>query len=97
MIDKTQIGGGTGDNTIQRMLSGDNGTVSAESFLSAFQNVVVAINNLNDTMGDVFPQASSLSTTAATAGTITFTSSQAVAFMSVLSSSGGTYKIPLFA
>ena len=64
--------------------------------LTALQNGVAAINNLNITLGKVFPQATALSTTAATAGTITFTSSQAQAFLSVVSSSGGVYKIPLY-
>lgn len=64
--------------------------------LAALQNGVTAINNLNDTLTAIFPQATALSTTAAAAGTITFTSSQAVAFLSVQTSSGGIYKIPLY-
>ena len=69
---------------------------SPDLMLAAIQNAVNAINNLNTTMGKVFPQATSLSTTAATAGTITFTSSEAASFLSVTTSSGGIYKIPLY-
>jgi len=65
--------------------------------LSALQNGVTAINSLNTTLGLVFPGATTVSTTApSSAGTITFSSSQAKGYMSVISSSGGTFKIPLY-
>lgn len=70
--------------------------VSLGDILAAMQNGVTAINNLKSALDDIFPQVTALSTTAATAGTITFTSSQAVAFMSIETSSGGTYKVPLY-
>lgn len=69
---------------------------SLMEILTALQNGVTAINSLNVTIQSVFPQVSALSTAAATAGAITYTSSQAVAFLSVTTSSGGTYKVPLY-
>lgn len=69
---------------------------SLTEILTALQNGVQAINKLNTTLGTIFPQTTALSTTAAVAGTITFTSSQAVVFLSVTTSSGGIYKIPLY-
>ena len=74
----------------------DEGTTSLTDLLTAAQNAVLAINSLNTTMKNVFPQASTVSTAAATAGTITYTSSQAAAFLSVLTSSGATYKVALY-
>lgn len=70
--------------------------VSISELMSTLQNGVTAIRAVATALGNVFPQASSLSTSAATAGTITYTSSQAVAFMTVLTSTGGSYKIPLY-
>lgn len=69
---------------------------SPTEILAALQNGVRALNDLNTTLGNVFPQATSLSTVAATAGTLTFTSSRPAAFLSIETSSGGVYKIPLF-
>ena len=70
--------------------------IGLSDILAAMQNGVTAINNLNTQLATIFPQTTALSTTAAVAGTITFTSSQAVTFMSVTTSSGVTYKIPLY-
>lgn len=70
--------------------------ISASDILSALQNGVQAINNLNTQLAKVFPQATAVSTTAATAGTVTFTSSNAAAFLSVVTSSGATYKVALY-
>lgn len=70
--------------------------ISLSDILSTLQNGVIAIQNVNTKLGNIFPQTTALSTTAATAGTITFTSSQAVTFMSVTTSSGGIFKIPLY-
>ena len=61
--------------------------------LTSLQQGVLAINKLNATLQTIFPQATATSTTAATAGTISFTSSEAAIFISVTTSSGGTYKI----
>jgi hypothetical protein len=70
---------------------------SLDMILTALQNGVTAINNLNITLGQVFPQTTATSTLASTAiGTITFTSSQASAFLTVTTSSGGVYKMPLY-
>lgn len=69
---------------------------SLTDILAALQNGVVAINNLNATLQQIFPQATAFSTTAATAGTITFTSSQATGFISVVTSSGATVKVPVY-
>lgn len=62
---------------------------------TAMQNGVTAIQTLNTTLKGFFPQVAALSTSATT-GAITFNSSQPVAFLSVVTSSGGTYKVPLF-
>lgn len=68
---------------------------SLTDLFTALQNGVTAINNLNDTLQAVFPQATALSTATHT-GTITYTSSQAAAFLTVVTSSGGTYYVPLY-
>lgn len=65
--------------------------------LSALQNGVIALNSVNKTLGTVFPGATAVSTTApSSVGAVTFTSSQAVGFISVTTSSGYTAKIPLY-
>lgn len=69
---------------------------SLTDLLAAMQNGVVAIGNLNTTLRNVFPQITVVSTAAATAGTITYTSSQAAGFLSVVTSSGYTYRVPLY-
>lgn len=69
---------------------------SIGDIMAVLQNGVTAINGLKTALQSVFPQATAVSTTAATAGTITYTSSQAAAFMSVVTSSGGQYKVPLY-
>ena len=74
----------------------DEATTSLTDLLFAIQNGVVALNALNTTLGNVFPQATAFSTTAAVAGTITFTSSQALGFISVITSSGATVKVPTY-
>jgi hypothetical protein len=63
--------------------------------LQTMQQGVQAINNLRQSILTTFPQAGALSTSATT-GTISFSSSQPAAFLSVTTSSGGTYKVPLF-
>ena len=65
--------------------------------LQTMQQGVQAINNLRTTISSVFPQVTSTSTSApATAGTVTFTSSQASYFMLVTTSSGFTGKVPIY-
>lgn len=69
---------------------------SLSDILIALQDAVQAVNNLNQTLGSVFPGATALSTTIPSTSSITFTSSQAAGFMSVVSSSGGTFKIAVY-
>lgn len=68
---------------------------SLTDLLQTMQQGVQAINNLAIVIQNTFPQAGALSTSAI-AGTITFTSSQAAAFLTVETSSGGIYKVPLY-
>jgi len=70
--------------------------VSRQDHLTATQNIVNAINLVVQQLKSVFPQATAASTVAPSAGTITFTSSEAAAFLSVTTSSGGSYKIPMY-
>jgi len=63
--------------------------------LQTLQQGVQAINNLTIKIGTTFPQVAALSTSA-TVGTITFSSSQPSQFLTVITSSGGTYKTPLY-
>jgi len=70
---------------------------SLDDLLSALKNGVVAINNLNTTMSQIFPGATAVSTTSpSSVGAITFSSSQAKGFISVVTSSGATYKMALY-
>lgn len=70
---------------------------SLSDILAALQNGVTAINNLDNTLGDIFPQTTATSTIASTAaGVTTFTSSQARLFLSVTTSTGGVYKMALY-
>lgn len=68
---------------------------SLNDILQSLQQGVQAINNLSIVIQATFPQAGALSTSAI-AGSATFTSSQAAAFLTVVTSSGGTYKVPLY-
>ena len=63
--------------------------------LQSLQQGVQAINNLTIQIKNTFPSVSALSTSATT-GAITFSSSQPSQFLTVVTSSGGTYKVPLF-
>lgn len=63
--------------------------------LQTMQQGVQAINNLTTQIRATFPQVAALSTSA-TVGTITFSSSQPSQFMTVITSSGATYKVPLY-
>lgn len=68
---------------------------SLDMLLTAMQNGVTAINNLNTTIKATFPRTTASSSTVTT-GTITFQSSTAVGFMIVQTSSGATVKIPFY-
>lgn len=63
--------------------------------LTSLQQGVKAINNLTTQIKATFPQVSATSTSASTGGA-TLTSSQPALFLSVVTSSGGTYKVPLY-
>lgn len=69
---------------------------SRQDMLTAMQNAVNAINGVTQQLKNVFPQASAVTTTAPSTGTIVFTSSEARAFLSVTTSSGGTYVVALY-
>lgn len=66
------------------------------TLFSILQNGVSAINNLATQLSKIFPQTTATATTVSSAGTITFTSSQANLFLTVTTSSGGIYKVPLY-
>jgi hypothetical protein len=63
--------------------------------LQTMQQGVQAINNLTTQIRTTFPNISTLSTSATT-GAVSFNSSQPSQFGTVTTSSGGTYKVPLF-
>ena len=65
---------------------------SLDDILSALKNGVIAINNLNATMGQIFPGATTVSTSALT----TLTSSNITGSLSIISASGATYKLALY-
>jgi hypothetical protein len=70
---------------------------SLDDVLSAIKNGVIAVNNLNKTMGQVFPGATVVSTTApSSVGAVTFNSSQAKGYFTVTSSSGASFKLALY-
>lgn len=70
---------------------------SLSDILAAIQNGVVAINRLSDQLADTFPQATSVSTLArGSVGAVTFTSSQAIGFLAVETSSGFTGYVALY-
>jgi len=66
---------------------------SLTDILAALQNGVTAINNLAVQIVRL-PVVST--STSATTGAISFSSSQPALFGTIISSSGGTYKVPLF-
>ncbi len=71
-------------------------SASITDILQALQQGVVAINNLTTQISVTFPQASALSTTAPSTGTIAFNSSQAATFLTIETSSGATYRVALY-
>ena len=68
---------------------------SLTDIYTALQNGVVAIQNLTIQLRDSFPPITTLTTSAPTAGGLTYNSSQVTAFGLVQTSSGGTYRIAL--
>ena len=69
--------------------------IGLSDILAALQNGVSGINNLATAVGSVFPKTTASSSTV-TAGTITFTSSQAAGFIIVQTSSGATVKVAYY-
>lgn len=67
-----------------------------QDMVATGQNVVNAINGLTRQFASFFPQATAVSTSAPSAGTITFTSSQANGFLEVVTSSGATFRVALY-
>jgi hypothetical protein len=63
--------------------------------LSAVQNGVVALNNLATQMQTV-TRVTGISTGIPAVGSLSFSSSLAVAFITVTTSSGGTYKLAAY-
>lgn len=72
--------------------------IGLSDILSALQNGVVAIRDLTGTINTVFPHAGPVSSAApsSSAATTTFLSSQSRGFLSVTTSSGGVYTVPLY-
>ena len=65
--------------------------------LQSLQQGVQALNNLATKVTSIFPQVTGTSTTApGSAGTITFTSSEAAYFILTTTSSGFTGKVPIY-
>lgn len=69
--------------------------ISLTDLLTTMQQGVVAINTLVTQIKNTFPQVAALSTSATT-GSVSFNSSQPAQFLTVVTSSGGTYKTPLY-
>lgn len=70
---------------------------SLSDILSAMQNGVTAINSVAKQLSEVFPGATAVSTTAlSSAGGLVFSSSEAVGFISVVTSSGYAAKVPIY-
>lgn len=72
----------------------------ANSFTDLFtvmQNGVQAVESLTVQLRDSFPPITALTTSAITAGGLSYSSSLITAFGLVQTSSGGTYRIPLIA
>lgn len=67
-----------------------------ETFFATLQNVVTAMNNIGKTLTATLSVQVTGTSTSATAGTITFTSSQAAGFLTLVSSTGTTIKIPYY-
>lgn len=69
--------------------------VGLSDLLGSMQQGVLAVNGLISQIKSTFPQVSALSTSATT-GTVTFNSSQPATFLTIITSSGASMKIPLF-
>lgn len=73
------------------------GGIGLGSLLQTMQQGVQAMNNLTQTIKSIFPQITGSSTSApGSTGSISFTSSEAVMFALVTTSSGFTGKVPIY-
>ena len=71
-------------------------TIGPSDILSALQNGVQAIRDLGTVLKSDFLEQGAITTITSTAAGATFNASQAVAVLSVVTSTGGFYKLPLF-
>lgn len=69
--------------------------LSLADILTSLQQGVQAINNLTIQIRTTFPQSGAISFTATTGGLVS-NSSNPAAFLTIITSSGATYKVPLF-
>jgi hypothetical protein len=70
---------------------------SLDTIMAVMQNGVQALRDLATIVGQVFPNTTASSSSApATAGAVTFNSSQAAGFMLVTTSSGFSAKVPFY-
>ena len=67
-----------------------------EAFFATLQKVVTGIRDIGRTLTSTLSVQVTGTSTSATAGTITFTSSQAAGFVTLVSSTGATIKIPYY-
>lgn len=67
-----------------------------DGFFATLQNVVTGINNIGKLLAGTLSVQVTGTSTSATAGTITFTSSQAAGFLTLVSSAGTTIKVPYY-
>ena len=71
--------------------------IGLDSIWSSLKDGVTALQTVNTTIKNIFPQTTGTSTSApASTGTITFTSSEASFFVLVTTSSGFTGKVPIY-
>lgn len=68
---------------------------SLTDVFAVLQNGVVALGSIAKSISRSFPQVTGTSTSA-TAGAITFTSSQPAGFITLVSTSGATLKVPFY-
>lgn len=69
---------------------------SLQDLMTQLNSGVQAIRSVATALSNAFPQVSATSTAAPSAGTLTFTSSQASLMLAVTTSSGGTYRVALY-
>lgn len=68
---------------------------SITDIFTAIQNGVTALNKISKSLATSFPQVTGTSSTV-TVGALTFSSSQPVTFITIVSTSGATLKIPAY-